>query len=1257
MFTQERRSLWAALVIFVASALSAAGQSSITSVRGTVTDPSGAVLPGAKIDLKNVANGQASSQVANEAGEYRFSQVTPGTYLISVSSSGFSTETKKAELLVNQPATVNFILTVQASTETVDVSAQTATLNDSDATIGNALNNATIAALPSEGRNVPDLLSIQPGVLYLGQGADKQSDSRTGSVAGARSDQTNVTLDGLDDNDQTQGYAFTGVLRSTLDSVEEFRVTMTNANADEGRSSGGQVSMVTKSGTNQFHGSVYEYNRNTFTVANDWFNKQAQESQGLPNVPGKLIRNTFGGSLGGPIKKNKLFFFGNYEGQRTAENKQVTRTVPTASFQQGLIKYLNNGSVVTLNQAQIASMDPNCGASGTCPWGAGVDPYMLTVLNQYPAANGSALGDGINLGSYTFSSPFPGSLNTSIAKFDYTPNDKHHLFIRGNLQKDTQDNVVQFPGQAPSYTYEDNSKGLAAGDTWSISQALVNDFRYGYVRQGYSNRGIGQGNYTILRFMDQPTPESRSSLINVPVDNFIDNFTMTKGKHTFAAGGNWRIIHNNRNSDALSYSQGNTNEYWLVNAGAIAGQSVTGNPQSLDPGGFGFPSVDRGFANSYNIAVGMITGLVPQITGYYNYQVSKDGTTGTLLPQGTFLDRHFKSNELEFYVQDAWRPLPKLTLTAGLRYTLLQTPYETSGQQLAPTVDVHDWFATRAARAAQGVTDQPDLYFAPNGQARGLKPYWPAQHTNFAPRFAFAFAADSKTSIRGGFGIYYDHFGQGVVNSFDQLGSFGLTTTVSNPASTYAVDNSPRFTGIHDLPPNACAQPQKITYPYLAPNTLACGLAITWGIDDRLKTPYSEVVDFSVQRQLPGGFLLEADYVGRFGRRLLQQLDLAEPLDLADPQSGMDYFTAGTILSRLVDINQGNPNARVRAISYFEDLFPDAAGNGNSATQNIYSQNWVVNRGNETNALYNMDIYCFPGCGGKLNRYFQDQFTSLYTWSSIGVSSYNAGQLILRHAMSHGLQLDFSYTFSQAMDYGSDSERTNELYGQIGVFQHGSSFSEIINSYKPQLNRAVSDFDTRHLITADWVYQLPFGTGQRFAGGASRGLNALIGGWQFSGLNRWSSGLPFGVIDPTWSTNWQVQSYVVQTGVVKLQKHLINGAPNAFADPAAINNGLASGSPVRLPYPGEAGERNNYRGDGFFDIDTGLTKSWNITERQSLKFAWEIFNVTNSVRFDTTVAASNAAALNNTATSNTLGAYSSTLTLPRVQQFSLRYSF
>ena len=304
-----------------------------------------------------------------------------------------------------------------------------------------------------------------------------------------------------------------------------------------------------------------------------------------------------------------------------------------------------------------------------------------------------------------------------------------------------------------------------------------------------------------------------------------------------------------------------------------------------------------------------------------------------------------------------------------------------------------------------------------------------------------------------------------------------------------------------------------------------------------------------------------------------------------------------------------------------------------------------------------LDVACEPGCGGQPNRFYQDQFSSLYAWSTLGSSSYNADQFILRHAMTHGLQLDFSYTLSNSIDMGSDTERTNELFNQTGVFQQGSSFSEILNSFRPQLNRGVSDFDTRHLITADWVYELPFGQGKAFAGSAGKAVNALIGGWQFSGLSRWSSGLPFGVVEPAWTTNYQVESGMVATGPVKLRKHVINGAPNAFDDPDTLNNGIQNGFPLRLPYPGEAGQRNAYRGDGFFDIDSGLAKSWRITERQSLKFAWEVFNVTNSVRFDTSVSSSTGVALNNVATSNTLGSYASTLTIPRVQQFSLRYAF
>src|SRR5207237_9399728 len=383
------------LALLTAYAVSVSSQTALTSLRGAVTDPSGGVVPNVRVALDNKATGAHMTRTTDSSGEYSFLQIPPGQYTVTVTMTGFGTQSKGAELLVNQPATINFALSVQESKTTVEVSTEAQTINATDATIGNSVRNTTVQALPMEGRNVPDLLSLQPGVLYLGQkfnnisSANPDQDSRSGAVSGARSDQSNVTLDGVDNNDQRQGYAFAGVLRSTLDSVEEFRVTTTNSNADSGRSSGAQVTLVTKSGTNNFHGSLYEYNRNNVGHANDWFNKAAEISAGLPNEPGQLIRNTFGGTVGGPIKKDKIFFFLNYEGQKTQENQQQNLTVPTAAFKAGGVSYNCTGDpkcpssgIQTVTPAPIGRMHPICTSS--CPWGRGADTNSLATLKACP---------------------------------------------------------------------------------------------------------------------------------------------------------------------------------------------------------------------------------------------------------------------------------------------------------------------------------------------------------------------------------------------------------------------------------------------------------------------------------------------------------------------------------------------------------------------------------------------------------------------------------------------------------------------------------------------------------------------------------------------------------------------------------------------------------------------------------------------------------------------------------------------------------
>ena len=203
--------------------------------------------------------------------------------------------------------------------------------------------------------------------------------------------------------------------------------------------------------------------------------------------------------------------------------------------------------------------------------------------------------------------------------------------------------------------------------------------------------------------------------------------------------------------------------------------------------------------------------------------------------------------------------------------------------------------------------------------------------------------------------------------------------------------------------------------------------------------------------------------------------------------------------------------------------------------------------------------------------------------------------------------------------------------------------------------RAVSDFDTPHILTGDWVYQMPFGKSRWIGSRSNRFVNAVIGGWQFSGLGRWTSGLPFWIFNGTnWSTNWNFQSFLVTTGPVQTKTHILpDGSPEAFANPSPIVAGFPSGNPVRNAFPGEVGSRNNFRGDGYFGIDSGLSKSWNINERLALQFKWEVFNITNSVRFDVNPNLS----LQTNITAGQFGLYSSTLTAPRVQQFSLRISF
>ena len=1305
------------LVFLLAASVVALAQSGTTSLRGTVTDPSSAAVSGAKVTLTNPERGFTRSVTSGAAGTYEFLQLQPGTYQLLVEMVGFrKAEQRHVELLVDTPATLNLKLEMGTATEVIEVSAEAAVINTADASLGNAFDEVQVKSLPLEGRNVPDLLSLQNGVAYTGNRPDinQNLDTRSGAVNGARSDQSNITLDGVDVNDEVNAYAFTSVLPVTLDSVQEFRVTTTNYGAEEGRSSGAQVSLVTKSGTNNFHGSAYEYLRNTYTSANDYFVKLSEVGTGRPNKPPKLDRNVFGGAVGGPILKNRLYFFANYEGARQREENSVVRIVPSDALRAGYITYqckdatqCPGGTIPgdptpvpagynALSPAQIAQMDP---------LGIGNNPVVLNFFNTFPHANDNSQGDGFNFVGYRFAGAAPITRNWYIGRVDYRLNNSgtHSLFWRGALRNDKHLNPPYLPGSSPLQILSDNSSGFTVGYTATLRPTLLNNFRWGYTRQSINNPGNTFTQNIQFRGMNDDSLPNNSTLAfyysrsyNAPVHNFVDDISWTKGTHTLQFGTNIRFIRNPRSSLRDSFSYGVTNSSGLDTAG------IANTSSPLDPGNNGFPAVNRDFDLNYNYPLMAMMGLVSQLNAIYNYD-----KFGNLLPQGATIKRRYAANEYEFYVQDAWRLRKTLTINYGLRYSLLSPPWETSGTQVSPTFSLGKWLKQREFNMEHGIGAEadPTIEFALAGPANGKPGYYNWDYHDFAPRLSFAWNARPNTVVRAGASIVYDRIGEGLLSTFDRVGAFGLVSDFTNSIIPSAA-TTPRLTSLTQVP---CCSPDGTQLlpappggvPFVFPPS-GTGLGIYFGLDDSIKTPYSYALNFSVGQQLSRNMTLDLSYVGHLGRRLLSQYDLAAPLNIRDPKSGVNYFQAASRMSQLgaQGVSTSSINASVvgPTAAYWQNMVQKLQGidqyslacSGGSTPDVVQAMYDLLGCGggpingfgDETTPLAELDYWGtdFSGTAGIVgvdpstcdpttgvckptgnyytsvlgpNSFFNRQFHSLYAWRSIGNSSYNALQVSLRRSMSHGVQFDLNYTWSKSIDLTSDATRIGEN-GGLATAPGG-----IVNSWAPNQLRGISDFDTTHQFNTNWIVDLPFGRGKALAGNAHGPAEAVIGGWQLSGIARWTSGFPVNIANgAAWATNWQLSGNATLIGTphtktTKVAAAGTNSYVTLFPNPLPeLPNGLGLG-PFRHDFPGESGTRNQVRGDGFATLDLALSKYWKMPYAEShlVRLRWEVFNVPNLTRFDV------ASITNGLDQGSAFGKYSGLLTNPRVMQFALRYEF
>lgn len=1276
-----------ALLVIGLFALPVFTQQGTSTVRGTVTDPQGNVVAGANVTLTNVGTANSRSTTTTDAGVYVFDFIPVGDYKVEVEAPGFK---KKAvtdiHALVAKPVTVDVPLEIGNVTESVTVAAGSAEVlvNRDDGTLGNNFVSKQITQLPLEARNVNNLLSLQPAT------------TRDGSVAGARADQSNITLDGVDINeaetnqitnpntdpaDSTNALNLlperSTVLRLNAEAVEEFRVTTTNANANQGRSGGAQVALVTKSGSNDFHGALFEFYRTKKFSANNFFNNLS----GIEKPA--LIRHTFGGALGGPIVKDRAFFFYSFEGDRITRSQPIEtpRNVPLASLGRGELRFIGcpqgtdpevcgaPGGVAptlqTLTTAQLNAIYPT----------VDMNPAAIAVLRdaaaKYPA-NDFTTGDGLNSAGFRFNTPLPAERNSHVGKFDFNLTSKQIAFVRANVIYDLITQERQFP-DTPAPVIWSHPLGIAAGHTWTINNSMVNNFRYGFTREAFSQQGDSSENSISFRFIFSPRRFERTLTRITPVQNFTDDFSWVKGNHSFGFGTNIRLVRNRRDSFDNAFDNAITNPSFYQGGGA----TVVGPITNLFP----IPGATTGVENAATALIGRFS----QYSALFTFD-----RDGTLLPSGTPALREFRTEEYDLYFQDTWKATPNLSITYGLRYGISTPVYEKNGFEVKTTVPLGDFFDARRESAARGVPLNDPLTLELSGKANNASPLYDYDKNNFQPRVGIAwtpsfksgflgkvFGRNSESVFRGGFAITNDYYGQQLAVTFDLGNTLGFSSSQDISANTFNLTSrlAPEFTGfgqdVRSLP--RINNPGNISFPRTQPfEPTPAGFAqdrrIETSLDSRLVAPINYSWNVTFERQLPKGLVIQTSYIGRMARNLIVSRDTMALNNLV--VGGMDWYTAGGILERLRAA--GTATGAVQQIPYFQTLLP--ANIAQLMNLNYFGNSWlgpdlgcefpddycVPENLNQTQAVYDVALNFYGNDwtdtqdvieqGLDRNIFFHPQYGALSTHSSVGRSNYHAGTLSIRQRLGRSFSADFNYTLSHSHDDASGLQ-TADQFG--GAFIH--------NPLRQRDSYAESDFDIRHIINANAVWDMPFGRGRTFFSNVSRLADAFVGGWQLTGIFRWNSGLPISTPfdNARWATNWNAQSNTVRTTDIK---------------PCPARGGrlfdcnlLEFYRSLRNPFPGETGDRNVFRLPGYVNLDMGVSKAfalpWNENHRLQLRV--EAFNVTNTQRMN----APNV----NSRTGWGVGLDPSTFDLddipvnfgrftgiqgaPRVLQFGLRYSF
>lgn len=1177
-------------------------------ILGRVADQSGAVLANVRVTATNEATGITRDTKTNASGDYVFPEVPVGTYTLSFDLSGFKTNVRKSVALdVNQVITLNMTMQVGASKEVVEVTSEAPLVDTTTTQLGAVVNDRAVSQLPLNARDTYQFLQLQPGVMStVGSsntviyGSDKAG---AVSVNGGRGRSNNFSVNGGDANDL---FANLPTVQPTPDSIQEFRVLTNSFDAEYGRNSGSVVNVVTKSGTNQAHGNIYEFFRNTVLNASPYCLTAAPEAGSIPCDKPKFNQNQFGGTFGGPIKKDRTFFFGSYEGRRirqgilspavttlTGSENPLTNAQHMANFTD-----VNPGNPVftgALTDTSLLTNRPGCQAAVTTLGGTFatgnysdifptnqiplecMDPTAVDLLQFAPNAAG---------GVFTTTPVESVRGDQFTVKVDHRINDKQSLSVYYYFNDDHTlqpfSNFQLAGANVPGFgsTVNERFQQWNVTHNWTLNNSTVNEFRFNYNREGQRTFQHPQ-NTSLVQNSCPPAPSWLTATVPCFYGDVSGN---TYGIHPYLGAAREGLpfisisggLGLGNNSEGELPQVGSSFQ-WADSLTKVAGNhtlkfGVDVRRQRFDQ--FLYYNVNGTF---YYYGGGPNDPIALDSNGnqnlYPNYLLGLPDEYG----QGGAQIENVRNTGLYAFAQDSWKIRPNLTLNYGLRWEL-NTPIADIGHhvqtfrpgQMSTVYPCGGPNTDCTSQNAVGMVFPSDQGI-PNGLTQT---YYKA----FAPRIGIAWSPGSsgKTSIRAGWGLFYNPIEQLVLEQFSAEPPFGGSTFVyytqfnqpflgQDGATTYL---NP-FHGVINAGPRGTTQDWAKFEPIL----------LFGAFQPHMRSQYSAQYNLTIQRELSRDMKLEIGYVGSQGHRLLATHDL----NYGNPQTCLDLNAIlgdGTCGQFYADSYFNIPQGTVLPV----DLHLPYAQN-----HSVIPAGTTVSGANGI-TLVGLRPYSSPQCdpmtGNGCPANGVPVFSSIFAQDTIASSAYNSLQVSLDKRFSHGLQMTAAYTFSKSID-------------------EASSFEGMLNPLPGARNYAPSLFDARHRIVLSYYWELPI---RKYSGFSGKALN----GWALSGITTYQTGFPIRITSSSdnelmSSFDFELPGQPNQIAPFHWQRPQDNG--NYYFS----NSGIFTESGV-FGYVGNA-PRTICCGPGISETDFAVLKNFSVSENTHFEFRAELFNVFNHTQF------------------------------------------